>query len=222
MSRPKLEMTTTSYAVLGLLCLRPWSAYELTQQMERSLRFMWPRAESGIYREPQKLISLGYATVNKAAAGPRRTKAVYSATPQGRRALRKWLTTPSAPPQFESEAMVKFFFSDQGSVNDANRALDDIISHAGVLMQAFRTNTATYADGTGPFPERLHIGAVRGRFIHDLARTLIDWATWAKEHVDEWPDTGPAAAPLGQIVQNENIRLAEIGHEARPAEREVV
>src|SRR6202022_222410 len=105
MSRDTPEMTSTSYAVLGLLCVQPWSAYELAQQMKRSLRFMWPRAESGIYREPQKLIELGYAVAKKIPAGPRRTKPLYSATPAGREAFRRWLQEPSAPPQFESEAM---------------------------------------------------------------------------------------------------------------------
>jgi DNA-binding PadR family transcriptional regulator len=221
MSRPKVEMSTTSYAVLGLLCLRPWSAYELTKQMERSMRFMWPRAESGIYREPQKLISLGFATLTEAPAGPRRTKAVYSATTQGRRALRKWLKTPSAPPQFESEAMVKFFFADQGSVEDARRALDDLITHGEALLDVFRSHTHSYEDGTGPFPERLHIGAVRGRFIHELGRALIDWASWAQEHVDEWPDSGPAAAPLGRGVQEENLRMATHTARDRRVDRDV-
>ena len=86
MSRaPRDSMTSTTYAVLGLLCVQPWSAYELAQQMARSLRFMWPRAESGIYREPQKLIGLGYASAGEVPAGPRRTKLVYAATPAGGR-----------------------------------------------------------------------------------------------------------------------------------------
>src|SRR5664280_2816041 len=112
-------MTTTSYAVLGLLCVQPWTAFELTGQMHRSLRFFWPRAESGIYREPQRLVDLGYATATTVAAGPRRTKQQYAATPAGRAALAQWLRTPSPPPQFESEAMVKFFFADQGELADA-------------------------------------------------------------------------------------------------------
>ena len=39
------KLTPTSYAILGLLALRPWSAYELTKQVRRSLHFCWPRAE---------------------------------------------------------------------------------------------------------------------------------------------------------------------------------
>jgi DNA-binding PadR family transcriptional regulator len=210
MSRSKLELTTTSYAVLGLLCVQPWSAYELTRQMTRSLRFMWPRAESGIYREPQKLVDLGYAAVTEVPAGPRRTKPLYCATTAGRRALRRWLAAPSAPPQFESEAMVKFFFADQGTLDDAHLALDELSAHAEKITAAFRAITASYSGRPGPFPERVHIGSLTGRFVFDYASALSAWATWARAHVDEWPDTGAAAAALGDKVQHENERLAGV------------
>jgi hypothetical protein len=106
--------------------------------------------------------------------------------------------------------MVKFFFADQGDIEDARRALEELLSHAGMLLEAFRVNTASYTDGQGPFPERLHIGAVRGRFIHNLAEALARWATWARHEVDRWPDTGSEAAPLGKAIQHENERLAAL------------
>ena len=211
MSRdPREAMTATTYAVLGLLCVRPWSAYELAQQMRRSLRFMWPRAESGIYREPQKLTGLGYATAEEVAAGPRRAKLVYSATPAGRRAFQRWLGEPSAPPQFESEAMVKFFFCDHGTLADARHALEELHAHAEALLEAFREITKSHQDNAGPFPERQHIGTLTGRFVFDYASTLAHWATWAQHHVDEWPDTGPRAVPMAAKVQHENAHLSEL------------
>jgi DNA-binding PadR family transcriptional regulator len=206
-------MTSTTYAVLGLLCVQPWSAYELAQQMARSLHFMWPRAESGIYREPQKLIGLGYATAEEAAAGPRRTKLVYSATPAGRRAFQRWLGQPSSPPQFESEAMVKFFFCDQGTLDDARQALGELRAHAEAMLEAFRQITRSYQADPGPFPERQHIGTLTGRFVFDYATALAHWAEWARHHVDEWPGTGPEAAPTGAKVQRENARLSRLAAE---------
>jgi DNA-binding PadR family transcriptional regulator len=203
-------MTATTYAVLGLLCVQPWSAYELAQQMGRSLRFMWPRAESGIYREPQKLIGLGYATAREVAAGPRRTKLVYSATPAGRQVFQRWLQQPSAPPQFESEAMVKFFFCDHGTLGDA---LEELQGHAEALLETFRQITKSHQDNAGPFPERQHIGTLTGRFVFDYASTLARWAAWAQQHVDEWPDTGPRAEPMSATVQRENARLSGLATE---------
>ena len=39
----------------ALLAVKPWSSYELTQQMDRSLGRVWPRAVSKLYEEPKKL-----------------------------------------------------------------------------------------------------------------------------------------------------------------------
>lgn len=58
-SRP---LTTTSFAILGLLAIQPWSTYELAQLMRRSLQFVWPRAESNLYAEPKRLVDAGLAT----------------------------------------------------------------------------------------------------------------------------------------------------------------
>jgi DNA-binding PadR family transcriptional regulator len=174
--------------------------------MARSLRFMWPRAESGIYREPQKLVDLGYATASEAAAGPRRTKIVYSATPDGRQAMQRWLAAPSARPQFEAEALVKFFFADLGTREDALNALEELAAQAQSLLEAFRTITTSYAEAPGPFPERLHIGALIGRFLFEYAQTIATWAHWARAHVQD--ETGPGAAALGEAVQQENARLS--------------
>jgi hypothetical protein len=55
MSRPDdavpSGLTTTSYAVLAQLAVRPWSTYELSQQRVRYVRYVWPRPESAVYRE---------------------------------------------------------------------------------------------------------------------------------------------------------------------------
>jgi hypothetical protein len=40
----KTAVDPPSYAVPGMLAVRPWSAYELTKQMRR-LAYCWPKAE---------------------------------------------------------------------------------------------------------------------------------------------------------------------------------
>ena len=39
------------------------TGYELTQQVRRSLRFVWPSSEGHLYREQKRLLELGWATV---------------------------------------------------------------------------------------------------------------------------------------------------------------
>ena len=55
-------LTTTSYAILGLLRLRSWTSYELAKQVQKSLGWFWPRAERKLYDEPKNLVALGLAT----------------------------------------------------------------------------------------------------------------------------------------------------------------
>jgi PadR family transcriptional regulator AphA len=65
----EVQLTTTSYAILSLLALREYSAYELIQRMERSLQFYWPRAQSKLYEEPKKLVAAGFARSREEPAG---------------------------------------------------------------------------------------------------------------------------------------------------------
>ena len=77
---------TTSYAVLGLLSVKPWSSYELTQQMDRSLGRFWPRAVSKLYEEPKKLVDHGLARASAERNG-QRSRTVYAITERGRQEL---------------------------------------------------------------------------------------------------------------------------------------
>src|SRR6476661_9611826 len=123
------ELTTTSYAVLGLLALKPWTAYELSQQMQRSMTFIWPRAERAIYDEPKNLVAHGLAKSTSEPAG-NRPRTVYRITAKGRRALAAWLEGPSAPPAFESEAMVRATYAEYGDKGALLRTIDSLRQHA--------------------------------------------------------------------------------------------
>ena len=186
-------LTTTSFAILGLLSARPWPAYELTGQMKRGMRYTWPRAETRLYQEPKNLVAHGLATASTEVNG-RRSRTVYSITPSGRRALARWLEAESAPPQMESEAVLRATFADAGSKDALLAALRGLRAHGEALRQQLGDQAADYLATGGPFPERLHLIALVGRFLSDYAVLLQGWATWAEDTVAGWPATGPASA----------------------------
>src|SRR5215212_4544324 len=113
---------TTAYALLGLLSVRPWSTYDLAQQVRRSLQWFWPRAERKLYDDPKRLAADGLATATEEYTGKRK-RTVYAITAKGRRELRAWLGTPSAEPSWENEALVKVFFADGGDLDSLRRTL---------------------------------------------------------------------------------------------------
>ncbi|MGH2660777.1 MAG: PadR family transcriptional regulator [Actinomycetota bacterium] len=190
------ELTTTSYAVLGLLSVRSWTAYELTKQMSRSLSHIWPRAVSAIYKEPKYLVVHGLATASVEDNGERR-RTRYSITPEGRTALKQWLAQPSAPPQFESEALVRVEFAEQGAKEDLLRTLRDLQEQADELKARRLAQLEGYLNEGGPFPERMHIHALIGPLMIEQAALFSDWARRAEEEVSRWPDVSQTAAPRG-------------------------
>ena len=186
------KLTTTSYAILALLNLRPWTAYGLAQQMGRSMGYIWPRAVSAIYEEPKRLAALGLAASSNQPTG-KRPRTVYRITAKGRRALRVWLAQPSAPPQFESEALVRVSFPEAGSKEDLLASLRQFADQADALQGRVLAQVQDYvAPGHGPFPERLHIITLDAQFVHEHVAAMQRWARWAIDAVERWPSMSPS------------------------------
>ena len=214
------ELTTTSYAILGLLSLRPLSAYDLSKQMRRSLAFCWPRAERAIYYEPKNLVAHGLAKATTELTG-RRKRTLYTITPRGLRALRRWLRQPSSRPEFESEAVVRAFFAEHGSKEDLLATVRSLREHTAAFRAQGAEVLRDYVEGTGPFPERLHIVALVSGYFISYVTMLESWSTWAEEVVEEWPNTTSAAvfpaAPevLRRVLEQVTARPAERAEPAR-------
>ena len=184
-------LTTTSYAVLGLLCVHQWSAYDLAQQMTRSTRFVWPRARSGVYNEPKKLVAHAYATVRTERTG-RRERNVYRVTAKGRRAMASWLKSQTTAPQFESESLLRVWLLDQGSREDLLANISRLRDEALLAMEQVMELTAGYLErDKGPFPHRRHSHLLTARFALDYHAMLMRWASWAESEVATWPDLPP-------------------------------
>jgi DNA-binding PadR family transcriptional regulator len=200
-------MTSTSYAILGLLAVKPWTTHELVQQVDRSMRRIWPRAQSKLYEEPKKLVAHGYA---RAAADPvgRRRRTRYTITAKGRRALAAWLREPGDGPVLEFEQLVKITFADSGRKADIVTNLEAV--RRWVLEQNVE-NVATaqaYVEGTSQFPERAAVNLLGGRFLTDFYVMLARWAAWATDVVRDWPDD-VRAAPYDLGEARDALRRAE-------------
>lgn len=185
---PRKKMSTSSYAVLALLDLRPWTAYDLTQQAQRSLRYAWPRSERLLYSEPKKLVTLGYATTYKDTSGSR-SRNVYEITEAGRDALKDWGDARTQAPQIEIEALLRLLFADHGSLEDAQRALDELEADIGEHHQAIVELMGSYLDGGHPFPQRTHLSVLFATFQIEMFKAIESWIDFARGEIDEWPTT---------------------------------
>ena len=187
-------LTSTSYAILGLLGVKPWTTYELAQQMDRALGRFWPRAESKLYEEPKKLVAHGLARASSETVG-KRQRTVYTITAKGRRALEKWVATPGAGPVLEFEQLIKVFFAEHATKQDLLATLAGVREWSDQRLSANAPVPQAYLAGKGPFPERLPWLILVGQFLVDFHLMVERWADWASEIVETWPDDLTAAQP---------------------------
>jgi PadR family transcriptional regulator AphA len=197
------ELTTTSYAILGLLSVKPFTTYELAEQMKRALGHFWPRAESQFYEEPKRLVERGLAKAAQEQVG-RRPRTRYSITAKGRRALAAWVrTSPNGGPVLESEALVKVFFAEHGSRENLLGTIDTV--HAWAQQRRAEDNERQipqdYLAGRGAFPARLPWLVLVGHFLHMFELMVEEWADWARTTVDAWPDDLGDAEPAWDVLE---------------------
>jgi DNA-binding PadR family transcriptional regulator len=188
---PPIQLSTTSYAILGYLAVRPWSAYELAKQMGRTLHHFWPRAESGIYREVKRLEEAGLATARDDAVG-RRARTEYDITDAGRTAVARWLDEPRTRGGFlESEGLVRVLLADIGSKEALLATLTTMRADAGAISEQMEELLRAYLAGGGQFMERAHVNILIGRFLIDLSAMVDEWSRWAEGFVGTWDDARP-------------------------------
>lgn len=200
-------MTTTSYAILGLLSVKSWTTHELVQQVDRSLRRFWPRAQSKLYEEPKKLVAHGFARATEDPVGQRR-RTRYTITADGRRALAEWLSQPGDGPILECEQLLKVHFADAGT--KANLLANLSATSAWVVEQNAENLAAAraYERGTGDYPERAALNLLVGRFLSDHYLMVAQWAQWATAVVQRWPDDLDRVVPDADDAL-ETVRRAE-------------
>src|SRR5215471_4242061 len=193
-SRDENQLTTTSYALLCMLAIQPWSMYALAKQMRRDLHLVWPRAESNIYVAPKRWVKLGLARVETQSVG-RRPRTIYSITPKGRRALKRWLRTESASSRYESETLLKILYGNYGTKDELLTNIHRFEAEAEAARQVELAFAREYLQGEHHLPEPLHLSTLFQRLMLDQAEARLRWAKWAADQVEAWPDAGVTGDP---------------------------
>ncbi len=216
--RRKPSLSTTAYAILGLLSIRPWSTYDLARQMRRSLHHFWPRAESHLYGGPKVLVAHGLATAKRHYAG-KRARMVYAITPRGRAALARWLAKPGAPPSVEFEGLIKVLFAEYGTKRYLLATLESVrervrdarYAEAGMAREIIRAG--------GPLAARLPVNALVFEFMWEHWDMVLHWVQWAHDQVSRWPgDMNPRTARrLSSPFQKARREVAEADRAVRRA-----
>lgn len=213
------DLTTTGYAVLGFLGVRPFSAYQLTNQVGRSLRWFWPRSGNVLYELPKRLVSLGLAKGRERTTGLRR-RTEYTITAAGRRFVAEWLSRPCQPPSLEFEALVRVMFAEQGTREQLLRTLHEAHDHALDMSTFGRQLGREFRDAGGSFPHRLHVNGLIFDFMWRHAEAIRSWSEWAIDEVERWDSTDHQQARWDTMLNHYRSITDEM--EQRLAERDAV
>jgi PadR family transcriptional regulator AphA len=128
----EIELTTTSYIVLGLLSFAGEATpYDLKQMVSATVGHFWSLPHSQLYAEPTRLARAGYVTEQQEPDGRRRK--LYTLTKPGREAFNDWLQT-LAPELYmlRDLALLKLFFG------------ADVGELAKIQLETHRTRLAEY------------------------------------------------------------------------------
>jgi DNA-binding PadR family transcriptional regulator len=183
-------MTTTSYAVLAQLAVRPWSTYELARQRLRYFRYVWPRAESAIYREVKRLAAMGLIAAKREYVG-RRPRTVYSISEAGRQVLREWLGTPVSPFAMDFEAMIRLFIAPMGTKEQIVATLQQVRSDAKEMLRFGGEVKQEFLEGQAALQDQVYIRALAVDFFVSLLRTVDNWAERTLAEIEGWEDLSP-------------------------------
>lgn len=177
--------SVTTHALLGLLSIRPWTAYELTAQMRRALRWAWPRTEANLYNEIRQLAPRGLAVATEEESGGR-TRTRYEITDAGREALAAWLDTEPGVAQLQFETLLRLFLADQG---DREQLLAAVRASRRQMVESIADVIPVVEDYAGdepPFPGRAHLNGLFIAFMADFIRVVLEWCDTAEEEIESW------------------------------------
>ena len=178
-----MELSRTSYVILGMLRGRSHTGYEIKAIVDKSTRFFWAASYGQIYPELKRLEEAGLVAGDAEPQGGRRRRS-FSLTRDGRRALQDWIAS-GEPLHFEMrhEGLLRFFFADVVSAEDQLDVVRDIREmHERIRdeMQAIRPKAGEARTERGfEFPLRtLEFGLAYQDFI-------VDWCSRMEREIQE-------------------------------------
>jgi PadR family transcriptional regulator, regulatory protein AphA len=169
-----MELTPSSYVVLGMLDVGARSGYEIKRLMDRSARFFWALSPVQVYPELKRLEEAGLIAGRDEPRGGRQRR-LYALTREGKSALRAWLLAPEElTVEWRDKALLKLFFADALAPEDALPLVRAMRERSQRLAAEFRERILPVAEETRERDGK-HFPALTARFGHDFNEWVIAW-----------------------------------------------
>ena len=104
-------LSSTAFAILGMLRLGAKTGYDVKRIVDDSTRFFWAASYGQIYPELRRLQKAGLVEGTSSPTGGRK-RTEYRLTAAGSAELVRWLEAPAGMPELRDENLLKLFFAD--------------------------------------------------------------------------------------------------------------
>ncbi len=176
---PGVALSTTEFAILGLLSGGEWSGYDLKKSAEAGIGYVWTAAKSQVYAVLPRLVAGGYATAKHVRQERFPDKQVYRITRRGEDAFGAWLEEPVDYFSSRSPFLLKVFFGEKMS-------RDVLVAHVRRKREAAADELAEYREIEKQIKndERSYFGYATLRWGIAQARAWIRWADGFLEELE--------------------------------------
>jgi DNA-binding PadR family transcriptional regulator len=164
-----MEPNAATWAVLGLIALKPRTGYDVKRVIDRSIRHFWAASYGQIYPELKRLEEAGWIIGDDVPRGGR-ARRIFRITPAGGEALAAWLAGPNTRVELRDESLLRLFFSDTAPREQALGLLAARREGYRQMLESLRS----LDDGTGPDPP----------FVDLVYRWGLDYCEWGIEWCD--------------------------------------
>ena len=110
------EISATQAALLGMLSIKPMSAYEIEKFSKESIGFFWNESYGNIHKNLKKLHSENLVQIIE-SNNNRRSKTVYLISALGQRKLTYWIEHKPKETIIRDELLLKVFMSSEENIN---------------------------------------------------------------------------------------------------------
>jgi DNA-binding PadR family transcriptional regulator len=184
-TRPPI--TTLGHALLGLLAERPRYGYELAKDMRAPIGHFWNATHGQIYPELARLVESNLATVEVLEGDVRPDRKVYTLTPAGLEAQRRWVTTFEAPEPDRDRNLLKTWSLWLADPEAALGFLRDNAAHHAAQLEhyerertVFESELAREIERPGSPAFSRYLVLMRGI---GYERERLAWCYWAMERL---------------------------------------
>ena len=188
-----MKHRTTSPAILGALCLRPMSGYDIRKFVQQHLGYFWKESYGQIYPMLKRMQSHGLVQVRVERQSGKPNRRVYSLTSAGSSEFEKWLAEPPAPPSPRNQLLLKIFFGHRGRPQDAIRQVEELRSTHQRLLEEY-VRVGKWLHTTNAKHPGLPYWLMALDFGERFSQMQVEWSEASLRELKRLANTGGHAA----------------------------